>query len=371
MDENLIKEALTTLSRFRQHRGNEQCKAIFDTIDALYPGDMQPLVMKVAKNKDGTGFTFIIHLPPGFAYRDFKKKEHFFADAAGGAVQISKQGKAVFLQLMTSEIQREYPYIWDPSPYEQMHLPVPLGYAALGLIVRDLAQGPNWISAGHPGSGKSNLLHVIAVSLLLSRPIYLIIIDLKKLEFSYLEKYALLVDTMDGARQVLAAINKQLDKRLNILKNAGAVKIQDYAGEMPWIVLVVDELAEMQDEQCQDSLNRIVRLGRAPGISVVAATQRPSSTMFRKFGDSKAMFAGTVCYHVRDEVNSRMLLDNDRAALIPNIPGRGILQFDEELEIQTMNLPVKKAKKLLQGVPAATAKEVMKLEQPPKRLPAR
>ena len=371
MDENLLKEAMTTIRRFAQHRGNEQCKAIFDTIDALFPGPMQPLVIKVARNKDRASFTFIINLPPNVCYRDFKKRENYFEDASGGAVQIQKKGKAVFLRMMTEEIQREYPYIWDPAPYEQMHLPVPLGYSALGLIVRDLADGPNWISAGHPGSGKSNLLHVIAVSLLLSRPIYLVIIDLKKLEFSYLEKHALLVDTMDGARQVLVAINKQLDKRLDILKGVGAVKIQDYAGEMPWIVLVIDELAEMQDEQCQDSLNRIVRLGRAPGISVVAATQRPSSTMFRKFGDSKAMFAGTVCYHVRDETNSRMLLDNDRASLIPNIPGRGILQFDEELEIQTMFLPVKRAKKLLQGIPPTKPKEVMMIEQPPKRLPAR
>ncbi len=369
MDENLLKEALTTIRRFAQHRGNEQAKAIFDTIDALYPGDMQPLVIKVAKNKDGAGFTFIINLPPGFSYRDFKKKENYFEDASGGAVQIQKKGKAVFLRMMTEEIRKEYPYVWDPSPYEQMCLPVPLGYAALGLIVRDLADAPNWISAGHPGSGKSNLLHVIAVSLLLHRPIYLVIIDLKKLEFSYLKRHALLVDNLQEARDVLQAINKQLDKRLTTLEKAGAVKIQDYAGEMPFIVLVIDELAEMQDEQCQDSLNRIVRLGRAPGICVVAATQRPSSTMFRKFGDSKAMFSGTVCYHVRDEVNSRMLLDNDRAAMIPNIPGRGILQFDEELEIQTMFLPVGKAKKLIQGIPASATKDVMRIEQPPKRLP--
>ena len=368
MDENLLKEAMTTIRRFAQHKGNEQAKAIFDTIDALYPGDMQPLVMKVAKNKDATGFTFIINLPPGFAYRDFKKKEHFFADAAGGAVQIEKRGKAVFLQLMTSEIQREYPYIWDPAPYSLMSLPVPFGYSALGLIVRDLADGPNWISAGHPGSGKSNLLHVIAVSLLLSRPIYLVIIDLKKLEFNYLKNHALMVDDIAGARLALAAIIRQYEKRIDMLLKSGANKAQDYPGEMPFIVLIIDELAELQDEQCQELLNRIVRLGRAAGICVVAATQRPSSTMFKKFGDSKAMFSGTVCFHVRDEVNSRMLLDNDRAAEIPNIPGRGILQFDQELEIQAMYLPLKKARKILQQTPAM---EVKIIEQPPKRLPAR
>lgn len=128
------------------------------------------------------------------------------------------------------------------------------------------------------------------------------------------------------------------------------VKTQDYPSELPFIVLFVDELAELQDEQCQTQLNRILRLGRAAGFCVVCATQRPSSTIFQKFGDSKAMFAATMCFHVRDEINSRMVLDNPRAALIANNPGRAIYQWEQELEVQTMFLSVKKAKELLSAV---------------------
>ena len=91
--------------------------------------------------------------------------------------------------------------------------------------------------------------------------------------------------------------------------------------------------------------------------------------MMKAFGDSKAMFAGTMCFHVRDGINSRMLLDNENAALIPSIPGRGIYQWDNELETQGMYLPIKQARKLLKEIDKV---EVMNfVEQPRKMLPPR
>jgi len=141
---------------------------------------------------------------------------------------------------------------------------------------------------------------------------------------------------------------------------------------MPFLVVIIDELAEMHDEDCQLLLNRILRLGRAAGICVVCATQRPSSTMMRAFGDSKAMFSGTMCFHVRDGVNSRMLLDNENASLIPSNAGRGIYQWDTELETQGRFLPVKKARQMLKDIPKAdNIEEMIPIEQLPKMLKAR
>jgi S-DNA-T family DNA segregation ATPase FtsK/SpoIIIE len=91
--------------------------------------------------------------------------------------------------------------------------------------------------------------------------------------------------------------------------------------------------------------------------------------MMKAFGDSKAMFAGTMCFHVRDGINSRMLLDNDNAALIPNIAGRGIYQWDVELETQCMFLPIKNARQLLKDIQPVGVMQVV--EQPQKRLKAR
>ena len=200
----------------------------------------------------------------------------------------------------------------------------------------------------------------------------IVVFDFKKLEYSYLREHVLLVTQEDQAIKVFQAINKNLDERLSILESKGCVKIQDYIEQgnvMPFMVVVIDELAEMHDEECQTLLNRILRLGRAAGICVVCATQRPSSTMMKAFGDSKAMFAGTLCYHVRDAVNSRMLLDNDNASLIPSIPGRAIYQWDTELETQSMFLPINKARQLLKDI--EKAETVIRIEEPRKMLSPR
>lgn len=367
MPNDVLKEAIDGMKYIWLHRkGNNIAAAVHDVIAAHWQKEgLIPLIIK--RQKRPHKWTFVIHLPPGTGYAEFKAKEQLFADATGGAVVIEKHGKGAVMQVLTEKLKECYVYEWDWTPYDDMYLPVPFGYSAAGLVVRDLANAPNLLVAGHPGAGKSNFLHVLAVSLLLSRPINLVIIDLKQLEFAYMEGKALLITEIDKARDILTAINKQLDKRLQLLKRASVVKIQDYNEPLPFIVLMVDELAELQDDISQTALNRILRLGRAAGICVVAATQRPSSSMFTKFGDSKAMFAASMCFHVRDEINSRMVLDNGRAALIPNIKGRAIFQWDMELEVQSMFLPVNQAKSLI----AEIKQEVWAFEQPCKRLPPR
>jgi DNA segregation ATPase FtsK/SpoIIIE, S-DNA-T family len=265
-----------------------------------------------------------------------------------------------------------------------MFLPVHFGYSAIGEIVKDLA-GSNLIIAGHPEAGKSNFLHGLIYGLLLSSkynyPVWPVIIDLKRLEYGYLEDHALIVTEIDQARETLQAINSRLNERLKTLEavRPKVVKIQTYLKrgyQMPFILVVIDELAELQDEECQTLLNRILRLGRAVGINVVAATQRPSSTMMKAFGDSKAMFAATMCFHVRDAINSRMLLDNDRAALIPVVKGRAIYQWDKELEVQIMYFPVEedaKLAKLMKEIEGCTkpGEMVFNDKRSAKRLPPR
>lgn len=373
-DKNALEELRDDLRYLLIHRkGHEAYAAVSDTIDALYDRkNLKPLIIKKIKITE-QAWKFLINLPPGLGYSEFKKRESLFADALGGTVQIEKRGKVVTMQVSTAEIKSSYPYSFDPNSHEG-YLPVHFGYSAIGEIVRDLSAMPNLIVAGHPGAGKSNFLHGLILGLLINRRTLakVAIFDFKRLEYTYLREHTLLITEMELARQAFQAINRELTKRLDTLEQAGTVKIQDYLDqgrEMPFLVLVIDELAEMQDEECQIALNRILRLGRAAGICVVCATQRPSSTMFKAFGDSKAMFAGTMCFHVRDAVNSQMVLDNDRASLIPAIPGRGVYQWDDELEVQTMFLPTKQARKLLKDV---SAMEVNIFDHDtPKRLPPR
>ena len=110
-------------------------------------------------------------------------------------------------------------------------------------------------------------------------------------------------------------------------------------------------------------------LFRSPGLLHCVATQRPDSKTFSSWSNSKAMFPGTACFHVRDATNSGIVLGhgNDRAATIPNIPGRGIFQYDLEIEFQSMYMPPKEARKLLTG----TERSIFDVGQSCKRLPPR
>lgn len=348
--------------------GNEVPLAVQQVLDATYEA-LKPRIKR--KFRTGTGWEFHVSLPPGLAYADFKAKEPLFADAVGGVCFIEKRGLLVRMQVSDVELKSMYPYAFQPAAYPDMDLPVPFGYSAMGLIVRDLADFPHLLVAGHPGSGKSAFLHVLTIALLQSGKAHMFIIDLKRLEFVQFKNHVALITNVQTTKNALLALNQELDRRLDELARAGAKKIQDYnnmGGNMQFIVLVIDELAELFEPDCQQLLNRILRLGRAPGFCVVAATQRPSSTMLKSFGDSKAQFAGTMCFHVRDAVNSRMVLDNDNAALIPNIPGRAIFQWDIETPVQSMFISDKIASKILDSIPA---KEVIKFEQSSKRLPPR
>ncbi|MDR3586315.1 MAG: FtsK/SpoIIIE domain-containing protein [Desulfosporosinus sp.] len=365
-----IKESIKFIWVHR--KGNDAHAAVQDVIDAIWPTAPKPKIEKKIK-LSGEAYRFIIALGAGLGYKEFKGREQLFGDAMGGTCQIEKRGKVITMQASTAEIKKEYPYAFDPSKHKG-YLPIHCGWSATGEVVEDLADIINLIIAGHPKAGKSNFLHGLIMNILQNKKAFtrIVVFDFKRLEYSYLKNHVLLVTQNEMAPIVFKTLNDKLDKRLAILEAADCVKIHEYlekGGEMPFIPVIIDELAEMADEECQTYLNRLLRLGRAAGFLVICATQRPSSTMMKAFGDSKAMFTGTLCFHVRDAINSLMLLDNDRASLIPNNPGRGVFQWDNEVEIQAMYLPVKKARQLLKDIDRV---EVMNfVEQPQKRLPPR
>lgn len=330
--------------------------AISDVIDDQYPKEPRPLIVKqIPLNKEKTAYRFLIHLPPGKGFDEFKKKERLFADATGGTILIEMRGTTVIMEVLTEKLKTEYPFsLFDFSKYGDMYLPIPIGMSAKGLLVRDLAEYPHFFPGGETNFGKSNFLHTLAASILLSRPdSYLIIVDPKSTEFAYLENYALVVDEMEKVRTLFQQLNDEMDKRKKILKKAKCVKVQKYlkkGGEMPFIVVIIDELAELQDKEAIDLLWRLLRMGRFTGIHIVAATQRPSSKVFDNFGDIKAMFLGRLAFICADSINSHIILDNDRAAHLEAIKGRAIYKCGlEMLEVQTLFLDPEVAEKLLEN----------------------
>lgn len=378
--ENTFQETLETIRNIWVHRFQETPKAILDTIEANFSGDMKPIIVK-AKKLESSWF-FVISLPPHISYREFKGKENYFQDYCGGNVHIDKRGKAVYLEAMTGELKKEYKYnLWRPEKYENMYLPCPIGISPKGEKTIDLIDVPHVFVAGETNYGKSVLLHTITNALLLNREVFVIVIDLKIAEFAYLEDYALVINDIERTKMVLQLLNKEVDKRLRMLKQYKVRKVQkllEKGGEMPFIILVIDELAEMQNEECQSALQRLAQLGRATGTHIIAATQRPSSTIFKKFGDLKAMFPCRVAFLTADAINSQMILDSDRASLLPAIKGRAIYKWGiEMLEVQGYLIdPDEEAPRLLaekgikHNVNTQVVKDLERIESP-KMLPPR
>jgi len=287
------------------------------------------------------GYDVLLHLPVGLCDMDFYKKYDKIAWALNSELEMENVNGKLLMRVLNQSLKNMVPFELLDIP-EKFSLPVPIGYSRAGLEWLDLAAAPHLLVAGTPGSGKSNLLHCLCASLLDRAQIY--IIDLKRLEFAYLRGVAEIATTENEAKSLLVTLNKEMNRRLLELESAGCVKIQDYEGEMDYIVCIIDELAELQEDASQGLLNRLLRLSRACGISIVAATQRPSTTVIS--GDSRANFAAKVCYRVADEINSRMVLGEScsRAAYLPTTPGRAIFKWDKVREVQTMFLPVAEAK---------------------------
>jgi len=351
--------------------------AVSDVIDDQYPKLPRPLIIKQIKLGENA-FKFLINLPPGKGFDEFKKKERLFADATGGSVHIEKHSTTVTMEVLTEELKKNYPFaLFDHSKYTDMYIPLPIGVSAKGLIVRDLTEYPHIFTGGETNFGKSNQLHVIANSILLYRPeTFLVIVDPKSTEFAYLEDHALVIDEMENVRETFKKLNEEMDRRKKILKAANCVKVQRYikkGGEMPFIVLIIDELAELQDKEAIDLLWRLLRMGRFIGIHIIAATQRPSSKVFENFGDIKAMFLGRLAFVCADDINSRMILDNDLAAHLDAIKGRAIYKCGlETLEVQTLFLDPEDAAKRLKKMPGKELTKVAILsKQSQKGLPPR
>jgi S-DNA-T family DNA segregation ATPase FtsK/SpoIIIE len=223
-------------------------------------------------------------------------------------------------------------------------LPVALGKTISNeVMVIDLAKMPHLLVAGATGQGKSVGLNVILTSLLYKRhpsTLKFVLVDPKKVEmalFSKIERHylaklpnseeAIITDT----RKVVHTLNSlciEMENRYEILKDAGARNLKEYNAKfvarklnpkdghrfLPYIVLVIDELADLMmtaGKEVETPIARLAQLARAIGIHLVVATQRPSVNVIT--GVIKANFPARLSFRVTSKVDSRTILDTGGA----------------------------------------------------------
>jgi len=211
---------------------------------------------------------------------------------------------------------------WPALEKEQRTLPLLIGVTTAGApVVLDLATLPHILVAGSTGSGKSVALNSMLMSLLCTkRPeeVRLVLIDPKRLEFSWYSDLAHLLfpvvtDTRE-AIEVLRWLVTEMERRYAVMADAGVKHIIDYTDhegkKEPFIVLVIDEWADLMMTGGRDAETMVVRLGqmaRAAGIHTIIATQRPSVEVIT--GLMKVNFPARIACKVTSKVDSRTILD--------------------------------------------------------------
>ncbi len=206
-------------------------------------------------------------------------------------------------------------------------LSVALGKGAGGeSVVGDLTKMPHLLIAGATGSGKTVCIHAIVCCFLLHctpGEVRFIMIDPKRVELTSYNSLPHLASPVivDTNKAILALrwLTQEMDKRYHILAAAKYRNIEAYnkakpSEKMPFLVLVIDELADLMmtaGEEVEHTLCRLAQLARAVGIHLIVATQRPSVDVVT--GLIKANFPTRISFAVTSQVDSRTILDSGGA----------------------------------------------------------
>lgn len=205
----------------------------------------------------------------------------------------------------------------------QETLPVCPGTDVLGEpVVFDLADAPHLFVAGTTGSGKSVCVHALLLSLLTSgRNVRLALIDPKEVEFSAYRGSKRLwggkvVTEAAEAASMLNDLVIEMERRQKELASLGAANLaegQTKGSDLPRVVVVIDELADllMQEPSTETALIRLAQKARAVGIHLILATQRPGSDTFP--GALRSNVPSRIALTVRSGQESRIILDETGA----------------------------------------------------------
>ena len=235
-----------------------------------------------------------------------------------------------------------------------LDLPIVLGKTISNeVFIADLARMPHLLVAGATGQGKSVGINVLLTSLLYKKhpsQLKLVLVDPKKVEmslYSKLERHflAALPDAdeciITDTKKVVNTLNSlciEMDTRYSLLKDAGCRNIKEYNQKfrerrlnpenghrfLPFIVLVIDELADLMmtaGKEVETPIARLAQLARAIGIHLIVATQRPSVNVIT--GVIKANFPARLSFRVSSKIDSRTILDQGGADQL--VPGGDML----------------------------------------------
>jgi S-DNA-T family DNA segregation ATPase FtsK/SpoIIIE len=217
-------------------------------------------------------------------------------------------------------------------------LPVALGRGSDGdEVVFDLTRMPHLLIAGATGSGKSVCMNAIISCLIMERTpaeLQMLLIDPKRVELTPYNGVPHLITPVvvetDRVVNLLKGLTREMMDRYRTMEEVGVRNIEAHnqirpRDKMPYIVVAIDELADLMMTAAFDveqSICRLAQLGRATGIHLIIATQRPSVDVIT--GLIKANFPSRISFGVTSQVDSRTILDATGAE---RLLGRGDMLY--------------------------------------------
>jgi len=218
-------------------------------------------------------------------------------------------------------------------------LTIALGQDVAGVAkYTDLTRMPHLLVAGATNSGKSICLATIIMSLIIRltpKDLRMVMIDPKRVELTLFETLPHLmcpvVRDVKEAAGVLRAVVREMDRRYDQFSEAGVRNIDgwnakaSFADRLPYIVVVVDELADLMIQcrnEVETSITRLAQLARATGIHLIIATQRPSVDVIT--GTIKNNISSRISFAVSSGIDSRTILDTVGAE---DLIGKGDMLF--------------------------------------------
>lgn len=221
-------------------------------------------------------------------------------------------------------------------------LPIPLGRDVNGkYVVHDIAKMPHVLIAGATGSGKSVCINTIISTFMLTRSpseLRLLMIDPKMVELTGYNGVPHLqcpvITEMDKVVAALRLVVQEMQRRYDLFNKNGVRNLDGYrlkvedepkAEKVPYLVVIIDELADLMLTSPMDVetlLQRIAQMGRAAGIHLILATQRPSVDVVT--GVIKANVPTRIAFAVSSQTDSRVILDMPGAE---RLLGRGDMLF--------------------------------------------
>jgi S-DNA-T family DNA segregation ATPase FtsK/SpoIIIE len=233
--------------------------------------------------------------------------------------------------------------VMESTQFRKIKSPLSIGLGqnvAGQAIAADLAAMPHLLIAGTTGSGKSVMVNSIIAGLLLQNTpdqLKLVMVDPKRVELTGYNGIphlaAPVVVEMDRVIGTLQWAMREMDNRYKAFSEIGARNILDFnkkvkgkkADPLPFIVIIIDELADLMmlsPEETERGITRLAQMARATGIHMVIATQRPSVDVVT--GIIKANFPARIAFAVASSTDSRVILDSTGAE---RLLGQGDMLF--------------------------------------------